>query len=258
MKKIILAYLLSTVLLVSFVGCGTEVHYHYGNESEIPSTDKPTDKNETESTGSSVIADKETSSDVSSKAASSDKVTSNQPSLADKAKINRDEAKAIAFKDGGINKTDARNVEVETDIDYGVLTYEVEFESGGFEYKYEINGESGKILHKEKEKESDRKTKNPTNSAVNSSQPVSSQADSSQKGQTVSTVKTKISRDEAKSLAFKDAGVKESEIREFEIELDKDNGIWLYEIEFKKGKTEYKYEINAQNGKITEKEKDID
>ena len=69
---------------------------------------------------------------------------------------------------------------------------------------------------------------------------------------------TKITKEEAKKIALKDAGVTENEIRDFEIELDRDNDILKYEISFNVGNVEYDYTINAENGKIIEAEKDID
>lgn len=67
----------------------------------------------------------------------------------------------------------------------------------------------------------------------------------------------KITKEEAKKIALKDAGVTENEIRDFEIELDRDNGILKYEISFEKGNDDYDYDIDANTGKIINKEKDI-
>jgi uncharacterized membrane protein YkoI len=68
----------------------------------------------------------------------------------------------------------------------------------------------------------------------------------------------KISKEEAKKIALKDAGLTESEIRDFEIELDRDNGVLKYEISFEKGNDDYDYDIDANSGKILKKEKDQD
>ena len=43
-------------------------------------------------------------------------------------------------------------------------------------------------------------------------------------------------------------GVKESEVRGFELELDYDDGILVYEGSFNVGWTEYDFEINASTG----------
>ena len=67
----------------------------------------------------------------------------------------------------------------------------------------------------------------------------------------------KITKEEAKKIALKDAGITENEIRDFEIELDRDNGILKYEISFEKGNDDYDYDIDANTGKIINKEKDI-
>ena len=64
-----------------------------------------------------------------------------------------------------------------------------------------------------------------------------------------------ISSSKAKSIALKDAGVKENEIYDFEIELDRDNGTLHYDVSFEKDGRDYDYEINAKTGKIISVEK---
>lgn len=67
-----------------------------------------------------------------------------------------------------------------------------------------------------------------------------------------------ISKDDAKKKALSHAGVKAADIREYEIELDRERSVIVYEIEFKSGKYEYSYEINAENGKVVKSEKEFD
>ncbi|HCE34134.1 MAG TPA: peptidase, partial [Clostridiales bacterium] len=40
---------------------------------------------------------------------------------------------------------------IELDFDDGIYVYEVEFVSGGYEYEYEIDAKTGRILNFEKE-----------------------------------------------------------------------------------------------------------
>lgn len=90
------------------------------------------------------------------------------------------------------------------------------------------------------------------NSANNSETPNSSGNNNQGLNETA-----KITKEEAKKIALKDAGATENEIRDFEIELDRDNGILKYEISFEKGNDDYDYDIDANTGKIINKEKDI-
>lgn len=57
----------------------------------------------------------------------------------------------------------------------------------------------------------------------------------------------------ALGIALKDAGVKEDEIKELEIEEKSDDGLEYFEIEFEYEDNEYEYEISKE-GKIMEKE----
>lgn len=66
----------------------------------------------------------------------------------------------------------------------------------------------------------------------------------------------KIGRDEAKKIALGHAKVNESDIKDFEIELDKDNGVYKYDISFESGNIEYEYDVNAQTGEIMESSKE--
>lgn len=65
-----------------------------------------------------------------------------------------------------------------------------------------------------------------------------------------------ISRDKAKSIALNDAGLKESKVRQLEVELDKEEN--KYEVNFEANGKEYSYEINATTGKIIDKEVERD
>ena len=59
-----------------------------------------------------------------------------------------------------------------------------------------------------------------------------------------------IGEAKAKQIALTHAGVSEGSIREYECELDREDGIMVYEIDFECGNYEYEYEINAITGEI--------
>ncbi len=65
--------------------------------------------------------------------------------------VTRDEAISKALAHAGLLAENATNVIAELDVDHGVTIYEVEFTSNGYEYEYEVNAETGKILKAEKE-----------------------------------------------------------------------------------------------------------
>lgn len=135
--------------------------------------------------------------------------------------------KKIALSDAKVSESKANFTSVEFDDDDNV--YEIEFVSGNKKYEYEIF-ENGTILKKEVEKvkDSDLHT-----SAL-------------------------ISIDKARSIALNHAGLKESDIKQKKIEVERDDGIYKYEFEFTYGKYEYEYEINAKTGAIIDYEKEID
>ena len=82
--------------------------------------------------------------------------TTSKPTDASTTKsIGRDEALSIALKNAGIKSSQAKKVKVEKDRENGRTIYEVEFTADGYEYEYEIDASSGKILKKEKERDDD-------------------------------------------------------------------------------------------------------
>ncbi len=64
--------------------------------------------------------------------------------------ISRDRAKEIAFEHAGVKADSVYDLEVEPDRDFGTLHYEVDFESGGYDYSYDIDAQSGEIINSEK------------------------------------------------------------------------------------------------------------
>ena len=65
--------------------------------------------------------------------------------------IGENKAKEAAFSHAGVRADEVRKYSCERDRENGLLVYEVEFTSGGYEYSYEISAADGTILQWEKE-----------------------------------------------------------------------------------------------------------
>lgn len=65
--------------------------------------------------------------------------------------ITYNEAKEIALGHAGLAETDIRHYKAELDRERKTIVYEIEFDSGKFEYEYEINADTGKVVKAEKE-----------------------------------------------------------------------------------------------------------
>ncbi len=78
--------------------------------------------------------------------------TASNINAAESSLITADKAKEIALEDAGLAKTDTVNLTAHKDIDNGVTVYEIDFQSGGYEYDYDINAETGEIIERNKEK----------------------------------------------------------------------------------------------------------
>ncbi len=65
--------------------------------------------------------------------------------------ISREKAKQIALNHAGLKEANIIGYSIELDRDSAVKKWEIEFKSGKYEYDYEINAETGKILKSQKE-----------------------------------------------------------------------------------------------------------
>ena len=62
-------------------------------------------------------------------------------------------AKQAALNHAGISESQTTSMKVERDYDDGRLEYEVEFQSGGMEYEYKIDGSTGTILEYDQDRD---------------------------------------------------------------------------------------------------------
>lgn len=65
--------------------------------------------------------------------------------------ISADKAKSLAYEHAGVKAADVKFSKVELDRDDLIVHYEVEFVAGRYEYEYEINAESGKVIASDRE-----------------------------------------------------------------------------------------------------------
>ncbi|MBE5816110.1 MAG: hypothetical protein E7315_00100 [Clostridiales bacterium] len=144
------------------------------------------------------------------------------------------EAKNAAFAHLGVKESDVKDLDVELE-DNGAY-YDVDFEYGAREYEYRIDAATGEVVNVRVEEDD--------NGSV-SNTPATPSA-------------SIITREDARAIAIGNARVDASLVKEFRIELDNDDGVFVYEIEFKAGAREYEYEINAVTGKIIDVDVDID
>ena len=158
--------------------------------------------------------------------------------------LSEDEIRAIVFNHAGVNANDVREFEIELDDEHGIWVYEVEFKAGNIEYDYVVNAVTGEIIKSETEVDDD-----PT-AAPGTPRPTAQPTQ--QPGSEF------LSEDEIRAIVFNHAGVNANDVREFEIELDDEDGIWVYEVDFKAGNIEYDYVVNTVTVAIIRAETEVD
>lgn len=73
------------------------------------------------------------------------------PSSSPDSIIPKESAEDIALNHASLTREQVSRLRTEYEIDDGVPRYTVEFHSDGWEYEYEIHGETGKILSYDKD-----------------------------------------------------------------------------------------------------------
>lgn len=177
----------------------------------------------------------------------------------DKAYIGHEKARDAALQDAGVTAAQASGLEVEMDYDDGLMVYEVEFRANGREYEYEVNALSGEIVRRNNEVDDDtRPTTQPTQTGATTSGGAASSGSTTTGQTTAGSAAAYIGEDKAKSIALERAGVTAEAIREYRIELERENGRMVYEVEFEAGGFEYQYEIDAAAGTVLHEDKEWD
>lgn len=104
-------------------------------------------------TGSILLSEKEPEKKVPAASNEADPKPEEVVSADTKEKISADKAKSIAFDHAKVKAADVRDLDVELDNEKGTLIYEISFEAGSYDYDYDIDAFTGKIIHSEKDLE---------------------------------------------------------------------------------------------------------
>lgn len=161
--------------------------------------------------------------------------------------ITRDEAVQIALKDANLTPEEIFDLEAELDKERGVLHYDVDFEKDRKDYDYEIHAETGEILRKEV----------PTPPSAVTPEPVPEVTPETTPAAPVEPAE-KLTREAAITIALTHAGLTKDQVRELEVELDKERGVLVFEVDFETREYDYEYEIHAETGEILKSKRERD
>ena len=158
MKRVLISVMAALMVMTLLGGCGANVPKDaklpettnavpvVESTAAAPKTTQPfVEENTTEAqTAIPEAAEKTTKNEIYTKLIES-------PSSSKDIAVSKDEAKAIVLNHAALTASDVKRYKAELDRERGLLVYEIEFDSGKYEYEYEVSAESGKILKSEKD-----------------------------------------------------------------------------------------------------------
>ncbi|MDY3023964.1 MAG: PepSY domain-containing protein [Streptococcus hyovaginalis] len=163
--------------------------------------------------------------------------------------ISESKAVTAAMRDANLSKNDVTKTEVDKEIEDGMAVYEIDLTTIDGDYDYVIDGETGDIISRD----IDRNTLNTSTSASTSANQNSSEQSAPQV-----TPSAKISADQAKEIALKDANRSESDVTNLTVEEEIDNGKVYLDVSFDDpaNNRDYSYDIDGETGAIVTKTED--
>lgn len=157
-----------------------------------------------------------------------------RPFTARSGLLDREAVLKIVLEMVGLTGQQLTGLQLELDRDDGITEYEVEFRSGGVEYEAQLDAATGDLLELEREPEKTEPG------------PCSTAAD------------TGISREEALAAVLTRAGLTREQVRDPEVELDRERGQLVYQVEFQSGRIEYEGEVDPATGELLRYETERD
>ncbi len=150
-----------------------------------------------------------------------------------------DEVKSIVFEHAGVTADTVFDLETEFDYDNGRAEYEIDFESGEFDYSYDIDAVTGEVIKNNKKSDPENLIEN----GVSLKSP--------------DGTAEYISADRAKEIALSHANVAETNVFDYDCELEHEKGRAFYEVDFESMNYEHEYDIDAVTGEIIRSDKEI-
>lgn len=151
--------------------------------------------------------------------------------------IGKEKAQEIVLAQENLEKDKIQSLGVERDFEKGRMIYRASFNINKTDYKYNIDAISGQILEIESKVLQD---------------PSEPECPPGEKPE----IEVKyIGRTKAKEIGLNHAKLKEDQVKELKIELEKEKDPAIYSLGFKTDNSKYEYRIDAISGKIIKEDK---
>ncbi len=151
--------------------------------------------------------------------------------------IGKEKAQEIVLAQENLEKDKIQSLGVERDFEKGRMIYRASFNINKTDYKYNIDAISGQILEIESKVLQD---------------PSEPECPPGEKPE----IEVKyIGRTKAKKIGLNHAKLKEDQVKELKIELEKEKDPAIYSLGFKTDNSKYEYRIDAISGKIIKEDK---
>lgn len=164
-------------------------------------------------------------------------------------------AVAAALKQAGISADDAKNLDVDLEVENGKMVYEVEFDANGHSYEILVDAKNGEIVPNQPDKEDDDDHDGDKDDDDHDDKDDDDRDDDDKDDDdhdsSVSVPADKlIGTGAAMQTALQQYGFTANQVTLISCDTDTEKGKVIYEVEFSKDGKKYEVDVDAVTGKV--------
>lgn len=172
--------------------------------------------------------------------------------VSEKKYLSKEQVEELVYTHSKVKKEEVRKIEIELDIENGLMVYEVEFETMDMEHEYDMNAMTGEIISSKVEKQEKQIEQENGNTKKNQDVTQNGNKNENINNSSSSSV---IGKDKAEEIAISHAQLRVESIKKISSKYDEDDK--EYDVEIHTARDEYDYNIDSISGKILDFDKEL-
>ncbi len=167
--------------------------------------------------------------------------------------ISAEQAQALALQYAGVGAEQATKIDVDFDVENGLVTYEVEIDTATQEFEVELNAIDGSHIKTETDNNDDDHDDMDDNDDMDDDNDDDNDDDDNDDDAVFT-----LTKEQAVAIAMQSVGATEANTILLDVEQNEDDNRAEYEVEFQVGNTKYTIDVDATTGQILETETDVE